>query len=370
MFLLATLQDLWDGDTQEISLSFDDLARVFAHPVFPHHLLSTLYALRPLVDTIPTYSAFCHYMGEIYLPHYQEIIQPQVSHDLLLLRRLSIYHPHRVSEGDILGLIEGVKGLNTLAVALFATDATSSPEDALQTWVEGYQNTPQPEPQPMELPPACTPSITYDRYEMMSMFLCPHRFFLDYVLSPAPIVEEGHQYEACYVALLIHGAWQRLAGQATAYGKSQLTTILGQLSQIYAPYFPLWSPQVFEDLEGQASRYLEQSILGKGSPSTVRDYAPSHMSMLHLFGQASFPVDFSSYEPTHPYTAFEKLTKGRKTSKIYSLHALPKIPRSGVDTTVIGALREATAQYLTQPTDITIPSLWCKECPHKTLCRG
>ena len=369
-FLLSTLQDLWDGDTQELSLSFDGLARIFSHPVFPHDLLSTLYSLRPLVDTIPSYAVFSHHMEAVYLPHYQEVTAPDLPLDLLLLRRLSIYHPHRVGEGDILGLIDGVKNLNTMAVALFSSDSTLSPEGTLQSWIEGYQSTPQPELQPMELPPVCTPSITYDRYEMMSMFLCPHRYFLDYVLSPAPIVEENHQYEACYETLLIHGAWQRLAGQATAYATSQLTTILGQLSQLYAPYFPLWSPSIFSDLEGRASRYLEQSILGKGSASTVREYAPSHMSMLHLFGQASFSVDFSSYEPTHPYASFEGLSKRRKTSKLYSLHALPKVPRSQVDTATIGALREESAQYLTQSTDTAIPSIWCKACPHQGQCRA
>lgn len=58
-----------------------------------------------------------------------------------------------------------------------------------------------------------TKSIKYDRYQMMDMFLCPYRFFLDYVMEDAPVIQGNFLYQKFFENLLIETVWKRVGKQ-------------------------------------------------------------------------------------------------------------------------------------------------------------
>ena len=52
-----------------------------------------------------------------------------------------------------------------------------------------------------------TKGVKYDCYQMMDMFLCPYRFFLDYVMEDGPVVQGNFLYQKYFENLLIDAVW-------------------------------------------------------------------------------------------------------------------------------------------------------------------
>ncbi len=212
-----------------------------------------------------------------------------------------------------------------------------------------------------------TKGIKYDRYQMMDMFLCPYRFFLDYVMEDGPVVQGNFLYQKYFENLLIAAVWKRIGKQNRPDAMKYLPKILEQEAQKLEPYFKFWKATEIFDLKLRAKNYLVHEVITEGYGTTVKPYDPSHMQMRKLFGAALFSVDVSEVERKNPYGEFEGLTKREGWRKIYPLHKLPR-PE---DQALADILRGQAKDYINQTCGkdkTAIPSDWCNYCVHRGNC--
>lgn len=212
-----------------------------------------------------------------------------------------------------------------------------------------------------------TKGIKYDRYQMMDMFLCPYRFFLDYVMEDGPVVQGNFLYQKYFENLLIESVWKRVGNQNRSDVIKYLPRILDQEVHKLEPYFTFWKATEIFDLKLRARNYIIHEIITDRDGTIVKPYVPSHMQMRKLFGAALFSVDISEVERKNPYSEFEKLAKRDGWKKVYSLHKLPKPD----DQPTADILRGEAKNYINQTlgNDKTaIPSDWCIYCVHRGNC--
>ena len=212
-----------------------------------------------------------------------------------------------------------------------------------------------------------TRGVKYDRYQMMDMFLCPYRFFLDYVMEDGPVVQGNFLYQKYFENLLIEAVWKRIGKQNRADAMKYLSQIMDQETQKLEPYFKFWKRTEIIDLKLRAKNYLIHEVITNGYGTTVMPYVPSHMQMRKLFGAALFSIDISEVEKKNPYGQFEALTKREGWKKIYSLYKLPKPDNQAL----ADSLRGEAKEYLNQTCGedkAAISSDWCTYCVHRGNC--
>lgn len=212
-----------------------------------------------------------------------------------------------------------------------------------------------------------TKSIKYDRYQMMDMFLCPYRFFLDYVMEDAPVIQGNFLYQKFFENLLIEAVWKRVGKQNRSDAIKYLPKILEQEAQKLELYFKFWKSTEIFDLKLRAKNYLVHEIITEDHGTTVKPYDPAHMQTRKLFGTALFAVDVSEVEIKNHYHEFEALTRRDGWQKIYSLRKLPK-PENQMQ---VDILRGEAKDYLNQSLGkdkTAIPSDWCTYCVHRGNC--
>lgn len=212
-----------------------------------------------------------------------------------------------------------------------------------------------------------TRGVKYDRYQMMDMFLCPYRFFLDYVMEDGPVVQGNFLYQKYFENLLIEAVWKRIGKQNRADAMKYLSQIMDQETQKLEPYFKFWKRTEIIDLKLRAKNYLIHEVITNGYGTTVMPYVPSHMQMRKLFGAALFSIDISEVEKKNPYGQFEALTKREGWKKIYSLNKLPKPDNQAL----ADSLRGEAKEYLNQTCGedkAAISSDWCTYCVHRGNC--
>lgn len=237
----------------------------------------------------------------------------------------------------------------------------------LKPKAELVENVKNPVPFSISVGQQKTNGIRYDRYQMMDMFLCPYRFFLDYVVENGPVIQGNFLYQKYFENLLIEAVWKRVGKQKRSDAMKFLTRILDQEVQKLEPFFKFWKPTEIYDLKSRARNYLVNEVITEGYGQTVKPFAPSHMQMRKIFGSAKFVVDISEVERKNPYAEFEKLAVRNGWKKEYSLHSLP-LPdvQPAVDT-----LRGEARQYINQvlgADKCAIPSDWCTYCVHRGNC--
>jgi hypothetical protein len=219
----------------------------------------------------------------------------------------------------------------------------------------------------INVPQEVTKGIKYDRYQMMDMFLCPYRFFLDYVMENAPVIKGNFLYQKYFENLLIEAVWKRIGGQKRSDVEKYLDQILNQETAKLAPYFRFWKSTEIFDLRLRAKNYLLHDIITDGTGSMVKQYSPNHMQIRKVFGTAKFVVDVAEVERKNPYTEFEQLAVRNGWKKEYSLHKLP-LPDGQP---LVDILRGGAKQYLNQSggnDKVAIPSDWCIYCVHRGTC--
>lgn len=212
-----------------------------------------------------------------------------------------------------------------------------------------------------------TKGIKYDRYQMMDMFLCPYRFFLDYVMEDGPVVQGSFLYQKYFENLLIEAVWKRVGRQKRADAMKYLPKILEQEAQKLEPYFKFWKATEIYDLKSRAKNYLIHEIITEGYGTTVKPYDPSHMRIRKFFGSAKFVVDVSEVERKNPYAEFEQLAVRNGWKKEYSLHKIP-LPEAQP---LADTLRGEAKLYINQTCGkdkTSIPSDWCTYCVHRGNC--
>lgn len=232
---------------------------------------------------------------------------------------------------------------------------------------ELMENVNSPAPYTINVPQEKTKGIKYDRYQMMDMFLCPYRFFLDYVMENSPVIQGNFLYQKYFENLLIEAVWKRIGGQKRSDVEKFFPQILEQETAKLAPFFRFWKPTEIFDLKLRATNYLSHEIITDGTGMVVRPYAPSHMQMRKLFGSAKFVVDVSEVERKNPYNEFEQLAVRNGWKKDYSLH---RLPHDNVQP-LVDILRGAAKEYINDSSGnekMAIPSDWCTYCVHRGTC--
>jgi hypothetical protein len=67
-----------------------------------------------------------------------------------------------------------------------------------------------------------TNGIKYDAFQMMDMYLCPYKFFLDYVTENAPVAQGNFLYQKQFENLLIEAVWKRIENQPCTVASQHL----------------------------------------------------------------------------------------------------------------------------------------------------
>lgn len=229
------------------------------------------------------------------------------------------------------------------------------------------ENVSNPIPFSISVGQELTKGIKYDRFQMMDMFLCPYRFFLDYVMENGPVVQGNFLYQKYFENLLIESVWKRVGKQKRSDAIKYLPKILEQEAQKFEPFFTFWKTTEIFDLKARAKNYLIHGVITDGSGLYVKPYDSEHMKMRKCFGAALFAVDISEVERKNPYQEFEALVRRDGWRKIYPLHGLP-LPDNSEKADI---LRNETKQYLNQTyrkDKTAIPSDWCIYCVHRENC--
>lgn len=237
----------------------------------------------------------------------------------------------------------------------------------LKAKAELVENVKKPAPFSISVGQEITKDIRYDRYQMMDMFLCPYRFFLDYVMENGPVVQGNFLYQKYFENLLIEAVWKRVGGQKRSDVMKYLSRILDQEVEKLEPFFKFWKATEIFDLRLRAKNYLINEVITSGYGQTVSSYSSSHMQMRKLFGSAKFVVDISEVERKNPYTEFEKLASINGWKKEYSLHNLPYPEAKQAASLLSGDAK----QYINQicgKDKTAIPSDWCIYCVHRGTC--
>lgn len=217
-----------------------------------------------------------------------------------------------------------------------------------------------------------TSKTNYKTFELADMFLCPYRYFLDYIMQDCPIYSSDFLFQKLYENILIRNVWKRISNQNQESASQKLNFLLGQENSRIRPFFFFWKNSEITDLERRAKNYLLNSIIHNKFNYNVSSYSDFHMNLRSLFGKARYDIDIEETEPMHPYKTFESLTEYPKDSiKTYSLHKIPKNNKNLRDRSLLETLTKETQTYLNQNIDNSnsaIPAEWCTFCAHREKC--
>ena len=214
-------------------------------------------------------------------------------------------------------------------------------------------------------------TVRYDRCEMADMFLCPYRFFLDYVIRREPVMCEEFLYEKYYENALIENVWKQIAGCPREQALNFLNRAIPSESAKLKPYFFFWKDAEISDLERRARNYLVNRVIR--DQKSVPPFDASHMDIRKLFGKAKFyaPIDNAS---ENPYPAFRKLTGYENGKVVYSLHRVPgaRNPHSMELTQAVSDYLHYVPNNNLKDKDTTerdaIPAEWCGYCANRGVC--
>ena len=210
--------------------------------------------------------------------------------------------------------------------------------------------------------------IKYDRFQMMDMFLCPYRYFLDFTLEDAPVMQGEFLYQKFYENLLIDAVWKRIERKTCSDARGCVWQLIEQESQKFEQYFRFWKKTELYDLKLRAKNYLEHMVIRETGNSLVPSYSETHMQIRQMFGAAKFMMNISNTEKTNPYTRFESLCKRTYPIKEYSMYSLPE---SGQGSQLADELRNEAKKYINQESGkdkTAISADWCKYCAHRGTC--
>jgi hypothetical protein len=209
--------------------------------------------------------------------------------------------------------------------------------------------------------------IKYDRLQMTSMFLCPYRYFLEYIMNNDPVIEGVFLYQKLFENILVENTWKRIQGKQKQSTTQHLEDIIKQESNQISKYFWFWKYTEIDDLKRRAVNYILNKILNYDNGSVVRNYDPLHSSMRKYFGKARFDIDISEFEPKNSFPAFEQLATLDYPNKSYQLHKLPKQEADGTGHVLI----LNTLDYLmdkARKDNAPTASEWCIYCPSRGIC--
>ena len=239
-----------------------------------------------------------------------------------------------------------------------------------------------PTTEPIESPSASIPmslnirqdriqEIKYDAYQMMDMYLCPYKFFLDYVTENSPIVQGNFLYQKQFENLVIEAVWKKIEKQPCSTVVQHLNRLVRDEGEKLKDYFKFWKDTEIHDLEHRAYNYLLHEVIDKSRGGIVAAFDSKHMRIRKQFGLAKYTIDISEGEKINPYVKFDSLATTLWPKKEYSLHKIPpQNPQPGQQL-LADALSAEARDYINQTMSkdkTAIPSDWCIYCVHRGMC--
>ena len=214
-------------------------------------------------------------------------------------------------------------------------------------------------------------NFKFDSFQMMDFYLCPYRYFLDYVMESSPVIREDFLYQKYFENLLIEGVWKDIEKTPKTNARERLNRTLETKYSDIEPYFNFWKRTKRIDIRHRAYNYVYNMIIPSGKSNLVPAFNQEHMKIRRLFGKAKFEIDISEIEPKSPYDSFEKLAERKYPRKTYSLHKIQAMQNSKQNQNL---LLSDLSDYINERDNIgsskasAIPAEWCNYCVHKENC--
>lgn len=201
-------------------------------------------------------------------------------------------------------------------------------------------------------------TLQYDRIQTAEFFLCPYRYFQDYVLKKSPIMTTAFLMERYLVNLLIIQAWRQLAGKRKSEIGKKVKVIVEQACNRLAPFFPFLQGTDLIDDQRQAINYINHKLFEN---DRIKPYDDHHSELRGLFGKAKFYEDNENLTKTHPFPIMEALTRQEEESKTYSVHSIWDKQKD--------QYIQAMKDYLNDSADNFPQSgSWCVYCGDRDVC--
>ena len=209
-------------------------------------------------------------------------------------------------------------------------------------------------------------NIKATQNELMDMFLCPYRFFMDYVLEDSPVIKDDFLYQKLYENLIIEMVWKKIEKKPGTFALQRLKAEISSASASIKSFFSFWKNTEIDDLERRAENFITYNLIK--DRKVVPDFDQIHMNVRKQYGKAKYDVDISDREPHNPYQSFESLTERKYPTKGYSYYKVN--PKNGKGNT--SDMQADIVAYLNDTSDserIAIPSQeWCNFCHHRGVC--
>lgn len=209
--------------------------------------------------------------------------------------------------------------------------------------------------------------VKYDLIPMTSMFLCPYRYFLEFIMNNEPVIEGSLLYQKLYENILVENTWKRIQRMQKQAVVMQLDNIIKQESDLVAKYFWFWKKTEIDDLRKRAFNYIKNNIVDSDNGTIIKAYDLFHSSFRKHYGKARFDIDISEFEPKNAFPAYEQLATRSLSIKSYQLHKVPRKEDEGTG----HALLLNTLDYLkgnVRKDNAANASDWCVYCPSREIC--
>lgn len=209
--------------------------------------------------------------------------------------------------------------------------------------------------------------VNVDKFHLMSMMLCPHRYLMEYVIREKPVADSEFLYQKVFESALLHGVWSRCANQKADLIYKNLVGITRNEASKLQKYFFFWNKIQIEDICRRVVNYMKFGVLEKNIRNgylKVYGDIGHHTEIRKRYGQGSIYVDISEKEPQNPYPAFEAITRKEGQNKIYSLHQFndnAKVPQE-----LLADIRSYLGKSMAEKQ--TVVSDWCAYCTCKDIC--
>ncbi len=205
-------------------------------------------------------------------------------------------------------------------------------------------------------------SMQYDRQQVAAMFLCPYRYFFDYVLNPGPVFSGDFLIQKGFENIMIENTWRTLQNTPQSKAQERLSSVVSQEAMKLKKYFAFLRDTEILDLQRRVENYIQAKVFtDENRDKNVRPLEPTHMELRKTFGDAWFKEDLSDLPARHPYEEFEKLAEIKDGVKVYSTHRAPKEENK--------QMLQRMLEYVNKSeTNKARVGTWCSFCTDKGVC--
>lgn len=211
------------------------------------------------------------------------------------------------------------------------------------------------------------------RYERMDFFLCPYRYYLDFICSSEIVHTNPFLIRKFYQAMLANIF--RAEYQNKKMQSPQIKAILEQYQKQLDQYFPfLMNINDKPDICDNATKYILHNMIDPKTGKVQEDH-PHHGTVREIFIKAAFYEPEDAHQP-HPveelreyveHNPVEKPSSGGKVEERYE-YSLMK---------VLGLIKKypmfekaMMRDYLLNSDEhLEHPGEWCNYCRYKGLCK-